>query len=130
MERLSVPIEAEQTWDDVRLGDPRVVLLEALLAQCHEKGLAELCVAEIALDVNAALLAGSGTLTLNARLVGSLLKSVGLLTHRLGKKGRGLKLDLATRRAIHRLAGSYNAPSAQRPFQGCAECAKAQDAEA
>jgi hypothetical protein len=128
--RLSVLIEAEQSWDDARLGDPRVVLLEVLLARCHEEGRSELYVAEIAADVNAALFVGSGTLTLSPRLVGSLLNSVGLLTHRLGKNGRGLKLDLATRRAIHRLAGAYNVPSAQRPFQACAECAQAQDAEA
>jgi hypothetical protein len=116
--------------DDVRRGDPRVVLVEVLLAWCHEKDRSELHVAEIAVDLNAALFAEGGTLTLSDRLVGSLLKSVGLLTHRLGKNGRGLTLDLATRRAIHRLAFLYNVPSAQQPFQACAECAQAQDAEA
>jgi len=129
-ERLGVLIEAEQSLDDGRRDDPRVVLVEVLLARCHEKGRAKLYVNEIAADVNAALFAGSGTLTLTDRLVGSLLKSVGLPTHRLGQSGRGIKLDLATRRAIHRLAGLYDVPSARRPFRDCAECAHAQDAEA
>ena len=130
IERLSGLIEAEQNWDDARRGDPRMALLEVLLARCHEEGRPVLHVAEIAANVNAALFAASEPLTLSARLVGSLLKSVGLPTHRLGQSGRGIKLDLATRRAIHRLAGLYNVPSARRPFRDCAECGHAQDAEA
>jgi len=129
-ECLSVLLAAEQSLNDVRLGDPRVVLLEVLWARCHEKVRAELHVAEIAADVNAGLFAEGGTLTLSARMVGSLLKSVRLETHRLGRNGRGIRLDLATRRAIHRLAVSYNVPSAKEGFRNCAECAHAQDSEA
>src|SRR5262249_34641465 len=70
--------ESESDWSEVRAGDPRMVLIKVLLARCHEQGRDEIHVAEIAADVNATLDA-EGATSLSARLVGSLLKSVGLV---------------------------------------------------
>ncbi len=115
--------------DNIRLSDVRVVLLEALLARCHEIDLDKIYVAEIAADVNAARDEAGATSPLSDRLIGNLIRSVGLVTHALGGKGRGLRLDSATRRTIHRLARSYEVPSGVRPFPGCCECSRPQDAE-
>ena len=122
-EHLALLMEAEPDSSDRRQGDPRVVLLESLLLRCHEPGRDKLHVAEIAADVNAILDDQGAVSPLPPRLVGGLLKDVGLFTHRLGQNGRGLRLDLATRRMIHRLADTYSVPSANQPFPGCNECA-------
>jgi len=121
-EHLTLLTEDESDREETHQADPRVVLLEVLVARCHEHGLSEIKVAEIAADLNAALYSKGAASTLSARLVGSLLKEIGLPTHRLGRSGRGLKLDLATRRAVHRLVEAYNVPE-NKPFPGCNECA-------
>jgi hypothetical protein len=124
-EYIALLTEGDADQEETPQTDPRVVLLEVLKARCHEQGLNEIQVAEIAADLNAALYSNGATSTMSARLVGSLLKEIGLSTHRLGKRGRGLRLDLATRRAIHRLAG-YNVSTEKQPFPGCSECAASQ----
>jgi hypothetical protein len=121
-EHLALLMEAESDREETQQADPRVILLDLLRARCHEQGRTEIRVAEIAADLNAALNSKS---TMSARLVGSLLKEIGLSTQRLGQSGRGLRLDLATRRALHRLADGYNA-SENKPFPGCNECASSQ----
>ncbi len=120
-EHLALLTEDESDREETHQADPRVVLLDALRARCHEQGRSEINVAEIAADLNAGLDSKGAASTLSARLVGSLLKEIGLPTHRLGRSGRGLKLDLATRRAVHRLADRYNVPD-NKPFPGCNEC--------
>jgi len=120
-------LEAEQRENG--LTDPRVILTEVLLSRCHEPQREEVQVGEVAFDVNAVIFSRGGTLQLSDRLVGSLMKSLGLRTHRLGQNGRGLGLDPSTRRAIHRLAESYHVPAAGQPFPGCAECARNEPTE-
>jgi hypothetical protein len=93
--------------------------------RCHEQGRTDLHVAEITADVNAAFLAMDANSSLSERLVGSLLRAVGLKTHPLDRDGRGIRMDRETRLAIHRLAKIYRVPSAERPFPGCLECANA-----
>jgi hypothetical protein len=117
-------MEPETDLRDVRLRDPRLVLLEVLLVRCHEEGRRKIYVAEVAADLNAALDDAGATSTLGDRMVGSLLKSIGLRTRGLGRNGRGLKLDSATRLAIHRLAGSFRVASAKQPYPGFNECAQ------
>jgi hypothetical protein len=124
-EHLGLLTEAESELEETHQADPRVVLLEGLRARCHERDRTEIHVAEIAADLNAALHSKGAAATMSARLVGSLLKEIGLPTHRLGRSGRGLKLDLATRRAVHRLAEGYNVPE-NTPYPGCNECAASQ----
>jgi hypothetical protein len=103
-----------------------VPLLEVVRARCHEPGRARLYVAEIALDLNAQILASGGKDELSDRMVGSLLRSLGLATRKLDRRGRGFLLDGATRQRIHRLAHEYDVPSAEEAFPGCVECAHAQ----
>jgi hypothetical protein len=124
-EHLALLTEDESDREETHQADPRVVLLELLRARCHEQGRSEIRVAEIAADLNAALDSKGAASTMSDRLVGSLLKEIGLSTQRLGQSGRGLRLDLATRRAIHRLADGCNVPK-NKPFPGCNECAACQ----
>jgi hypothetical protein len=128
-QQVSLVFEAQRHEDVPCPTDPRMLLAEVLLALCHDPGRTELHVAEIAADMNAAIFSRGGVLKLSARWVGSLLKSIGLATHRIGRTGRGLTLDPATRRTIHRLAGLYNIPTDRCTFPGCAECKHAQRSE-
>lgn len=95
-------------------------------ARCHEAKRDRLYVGEITLDLNAKIIASGGQLELSDRMVGSVLKSLGLTTRRLDRHGRGLVLDGPTRLRIHRLALEHNAPSAEEAFPGCTECAQTQ----
>lgn len=118
-------VEVAENGHEMGRANPRVVLLEVLLARCHEKARGKIFVAEVALDVNARILANGGA-ELSDRLVGSLLKSLGLATCKLDRRGRGLALDKTTRQQIHRLAREHTVPLAEEPFSGCVECAEGQ----
>lgn len=126
--QLALLIEAEQNDHEVRSTDLRVVVIEIVWARCHEDGREKLHVAEIAMNVND-VLSLKGDLKLEDRLVGSVLKSLGLLTSKLDRKGRGLKLDPPTRKLVHQLARAHSVPSAETPFPGCPECSPVQPTE-
>jgi hypothetical protein len=123
--QVRILIEAEQNGHGARLTDPRVPLIEVLWSRCHENGRQKLYVSEIATDVRAAL-SLNGNSKLEDRMVGSLLKSLGLRTVKLDRYGRGIKLDPLTRNLIHQLACAHRVPSAEAPFAGCFECSRAQ----
>ena len=116
-------IEVGENGGEGPLDDPRALLLEVVWSRCHSRERDKLRVAEVALDLNAAL-SRIGELKLSERMVGGLLRSIGLRTHRLGQDGRGLMLDPPTRRRIHHFARVRNVRSAKQPFPGCAECAQ------
>jgi len=105
-----------------------VPLIEVLWARCHEDGREKLYVAEIAADVND-VLSLNGDVKLSDRMAGSLLRGLGLRTSKLDRKGRGVKLDPATRKLVHELARVHNVPSAETPFAGCSECSRVQPTE-
>jgi hypothetical protein len=125
--QISLLVEAEQNGHGARRTDPRVLVIEVLWSLCHESGREKAHVAEIAADVNH-VLSLKGDLELEDRMVGSVLKSLGLLTSKLDRTGRGLKLDPPTRKIIHQLARVHRVPSAETPFAGCPECSLVQPA--
>ena len=108
--------------------DPLVAVVEVLLARCHERTRARLYVAEVAADVNA-IFSLDGKPELSCRMVGSLLKSLGLRTAKLDRRGRGIKLDQSTRNFVHQLARAYAVASAEAPFAECPECSPLQVGE-
>jgi len=120
-----VALWRDQSEQDARCADPRVPVIEALWARCHERDRERLHVAELATDVNA-ILSLSGRLLLSDRMVGSLLNALGFRTSKLDRHGRGIKLDSPIRRLIHQLAKLHGVPSAETLFHGCAECARQQ----
>jgi len=89
----------DQDGHEPRLADPRVPLIEVLWARCHELGREKLYVAEAAADLNEVSLARGGP-KLSCRLVGSVLRSVGVRTFKLDWMGRGIRLDKPTRTLI------------------------------
>jgi hypothetical protein len=125
--QVALLAEAEQGIDETRRADPRVALIELMWARCHEAGREQLHVGEIAFDLNK-VLSLTGNRKLKERMVGGLLKSVGLRTLKLDRKGRGIKLDPPTRKLIHQLARVHEVPSAETSFAGCPECSQAQPA--
>jgi hypothetical protein len=119
--RIRLLLEAELDSDETKLSDPRVVLLDVLLARCHEHGRRLLHVADVAIDLNA-LLVSRGEAELTDRMVGSLLKSLDLRTRQLDRAGRGIILEPRVRSRIHELAATYGLRSAMEGFPGCDEC--------
>jgi hypothetical protein len=126
-QQVALLIEAEQSLDETRRADLRTPLIEVMWAWCHEAGRDRLYVGEIALDLNEAL-SLSGNRKIKDRMVGELLKSLGLRTLKLDRQGRGIKLDPPTRKLIHQLARVHQVPSAETPFAGCPECSQGQAA--
>ncbi len=100
------------------------IVIEALLFLCHEDQRESAYVGEVTRAVNGILKGRGETLELEARAVGDQLRGLGLFTRRLGSAGRGLLLLDATRRRLHQLARSYDAPSLQDGKIRCQHCAE------
>jgi hypothetical protein len=100
-----------KTQDSRRLSDlsnsTEAVVLEASLNLCHQEK-TKLLAGKIASEVNRIQKARGERLTYNAEKVGHVLKKVGLYTRRLGKAGRGLVMDLATMKRVHKVAALYS----------------------
>ena len=101
---LLEPVENQREAD--RSTGIEAVILEATLSLCHA-GKAQIFVAEIATEVNLIARARGERLQYSAESIGHGLKRVGLSTRRLGKAGRGLVMDLATKTRAHELAAVY-----------------------
>jgi hypothetical protein len=105
-----------------RAAEPESIVIEAALFFCHEKDTNSVLVGDVA-DAANAIFAGRGeTIELKPRAAGEHLKSLGLRTCRLGKAGRGLRLDHKMRRDIHRLAYAYEVRSVEEGLQLCPDC--------
>jgi hypothetical protein len=126
MERqVALLAEAERGIDETRRADPRLPVIEVMWGRCHDPGRERLYIGEIAMDVNE-LLPLPGDRKLTYRMVGSVVRSLGLDARKLDRRGYGLRLDPSTRRRIHQLARLHDVPSVGQPFPGCAECSQAQ----
>jgi hypothetical protein len=126
IEAVSPLIESAENGQEPGRADPRALLLGIMWARCHERGRDRLHVGEVALDLNAMVLANGGRDEISDRMVGNLLRSLGFETRKLDGLGRGLMLDADVRHRIHSLALEFNALSAAKPFAGCAECSQPQ----
>jgi hypothetical protein len=102
------------------------VVIEAALALCHDKERSTALVGEMAAISNAIFKGRDETIELEARAVGSILRSIGLFTERIGSAGRGLLLTNDMRRRIHELAWRHNVLSVQHQSEGlCEYCEEA-----
>ena len=80
-------------------------------------------VGQIAFQVNAWRKRIGEEADLKPRLVGSILRSLGLATDKLDSFGRGLRLTAAVKRRIHQLEQIYDVTSTDRPrIEGCSLC--------
>jgi hypothetical protein len=97
------------------------VILEALLALCHEHKPRAL-VLEVTKLANGILLGRHENLELTPKAVGGILrKKLGLYTERRGP-GYELRLIGETPKLIHHLAAAYNVLSLQNPVDDCLQC--------
>jgi hypothetical protein len=101
---LLTPAESQRQSD--RSTGIEGVTMEATLNLCHQ-GKAQILVGEIAAEVNRITQARGERSRYGAETIGHGLKKVGLSTRRLGSRGRGLVMDLATITRAHELAAVY-----------------------
>jgi hypothetical protein len=108
-ELLAILGEYEDEFRIERALEPEWLVAEALFELCHEgmetdRLVAEILVGGIAYEVNHKLEKHGEDLRLSPKKVGLVLRSLGLHTVKLGRMGRGLKLDSGLKRKIHDLA--------------------------
>lgn len=121
--------EARMVWSC----DDRAIVIEGALIACHDSedvddpkqpsNFQEKCyVGDLAQIANGILKDRGEQPTLTPRRLGAILNAVGLRTQRLGRAGRGLRLDKKIREQIHELAKNYGVRSISQAFERCAEC--------
>jgi hypothetical protein len=86
-----------------RHGDREWAVVTALYLECHRTG-GSLTVGTLACTVNDLLVGNDEPYQLSPRAVGSVLRSIGLNTEKLGNQGRGFRLGKQFVRRVHKLA--------------------------
>lgn len=114
--------ERDEEMRSDRAAEPESIVIEAALFFCHEGERTSVLVGEVAQAANAIFTGRGETIELQPRAAGEHLKSLGLRTRRLGKAGRGLRLDHKMRRNIHRLAYDYEVRSVEEGLHLCPDC--------
>jgi hypothetical protein len=100
-------------------------VLEALLLHCHQQQSKSL-VREITKTVNQIYEGRGERLKATVEEVGYKLKSLGLLTRRLGSSGRGLKFNEETQLLVHERAYAHHVISPDDQDEGCMHCKQLQ----
>ncbi len=118
--RLLEPRDAERRLDHARCES--AVVLEALLIPCHE-GRASAHVGEITDLANGILDARGDGYHLEARRVGSILRSLSLGLRR-DSRGYGFLLSTECKRRIHELGRALDVPFFQGKIEKCDMCKK------
>jgi hypothetical protein len=105
-----------------RAVDIRAIVIEVVLALCHDAAVESAYVAEITEGVNTLLQMRKETEELEPKKVGSILnRRLQLFTERLDKGGRGVVLA-KVRQQVHRLAIEYGVRTVANPVQLCSYC--------
>jgi len=86
-----------------RHGEPEWAVTTALYRDCHYTG-GSLTVGSLARTVSDVLAGNDETYQLSPRAVGSVLRSLGFNTEKLGNQGRGVRLTKQFVRRVHELA--------------------------
>jgi hypothetical protein len=86
-----------------RHGEPEWAVITGLYLESHVKG-GILTVGSLACTVRNVLLGNGETYELSPRAVGSILRSLGLTTQKLGNQGRGFRLTRQFTGQVHKLA--------------------------
>jgi hypothetical protein len=105
-----------ERWTDVN-----TILVEVILAGCHEADRQHLYIGEIAKDVRALLEDRGERRQVEPREVGERLRGAGLIAERVSK-GFRLRLSQVVRRRVHELAYSIDAPTIEAGAVSCPDC--------
>jgi hypothetical protein len=100
---------------------PESLVLEALLVLCHEPHTDRIHVGEVTKLANGILRGRGETVQMSTRQVGSMLKSLRVLTQR-DAKGYAFRLSTETCRKVHELARDLEVPSIQVGVPDCEQC--------
>jgi hypothetical protein len=112
-----------------RLGDNRCVVAEAALFFCHKAGTEYFYVGELAECVNTMLQGRHEDRNLSDKMVGLLLRALGIHGQRV-VKGYRICLTDDVRAQIHSVARAYQVPSAQDGLARCRHCPGQKSTEA
>jgi hypothetical protein len=118
--RLLTPQDAEiqsERWTELN-----TVVIEALLAACHEAKKRVLYVAEIAEAAEVILMGRGENRTVGAREVGARLRLLGLATEPRDSRGFRLCLTEVIRRRVHELAHALTVPTLEDGVVRCVHC--------
>lgn len=105
-----------------KAAEPEALVIMALFSYCHQPETSTVLVGQVASLVNAERKRIGEEADLKPRAVGSILKSLGLTTDKLGSFGRGLRLTDTVKRRIHQLLQSYNLGTNDSRTSGCVLC--------
>jgi len=97
------------------------VTIEAALFHCHKEVGGKVHVGEIAKTVNATLNGRGEPTEFEAKVIGGILGSLGLVAKRDGQ-GYAIRLDEKARRFIHELARRFDVAAAQEKITLCPLC--------
>jgi hypothetical protein len=103
--------------------DPRCIAIEAALYHCHNGEEGKIHVGKITDTANAILKGRGKTTQLEAKEIGTILRSQGLSPKR-DRKGFAIRLDDRICRQIHQLANSFHVAAAQADIGMCTHCAE------
>src|SRR5207248_717498 len=113
--------ECQERRSAARFEDPKCLVAEAALLFSHRTGAEHFYVRELAEKVNDLLLGRHADVKLEHRKIGSVLKNLGIRTHRV-TKGYRVKLDENMRKRIHSVADSYRVLSITPKTKHCVHC--------
>jgi hypothetical protein len=106
-----------EKWTDVS-----TVIVEALLAACHEKGVKCVYVGEIAETVEVILTGRGENRTVSAKEVAERIRALGLVTEPRDSRGFKLRLNQVVRRRVHDFAYALAAPTIEAGVISCMDC--------
>ena len=105
-----------------RAHEPEALVVNALFSYCHQPETSTVLVGQIASLVNEERRRTGEEADLKPRAVGSILKSLGLVTDKVDSFGRGLRLTGVVKRRIHQFLQSYNFAATDPSISGCVLC--------
>jgi hypothetical protein len=118
---LTSLLQQSREAEGARLSDDRCVVAEAALFFCHKADTEYFFVGDLAQVVNALLKGRHEDRTLTDKMVGLLLRTLGIHSRRV-VKGYRISLTEGVREQLHRIARAYKVFSVQDGIARCPQC--------
>jgi hypothetical protein len=105
-----------------RFTDPACIVIEVLLAHCHDPKRDEVRVKEVAEGTNSILKARGEIVEIDPRAVGPILDKLGVRREPRNRLGRRILLNARIKRRIHTLARDHKVESIEQVMSVCKLC--------
>ncbi len=103
--------------------DYQYSVVRELFTLCHQNGVKTALVGQVAAHINCFNMSFGEEADVKPRKVGAVMKSLGLMTDKLGNIGRGIKLTRRVRTEIHQLFKGYGVVPSPGPLvANCSLC--------